>query len=387
MSTLAAEISEKIIAQANTEEVVFLRSDKIDNLMQLLFEQRITAKDIGDAVVASAPKEEHKKILCFFASKLIAYLSEKLTKTKLKGFRGAPKKPEQQEQKKLSKSEEFLLRREREKKEKEQQKSKSDGKIEKISLKEVGKQMKEEEEKQKETDEKIKSAQDSALEEQQKHIGAYKTAFDIYAYAVEYTIGKEKNTAEICELIRKMGSSEMTSRHVALDKMSRHPDSILGLEALISCLKDKNITINVIQVLHNIGDRRAIIPLINIIKEFPTPDDILFRGPAEQAIGEIIRQMSEKSKGSGAKYIYQIVMKDTFEPKIRLFVKIIGRDVSNPKIRSEYFTPQCIKLLSAVVSKVYEAKKKKVKVGFVNVSVQTDLSKELRALLTALNAA
>jgi len=384
MSDIAVEISTKLVNTADKTDIIFTKSDKTDNLIQLVYEQRVSAKEISDVVIADAPEKEQKKLILLYSNNLIKYLNDKLIKTKLSGYRGAPRPTGGEPKKKLSKSEEFLERRKKDQMEKDKQKAKREGKIEKISLKEVGRQMQDEIEKQKELEEKIKSTQDVMIEEHQKHINSYQTAFELQAIAVEVTVGKERDTADICAIIRKMGDAEITSRQAALDKMTRHPDSRYALDALLCGLKDKNIIINILTVMQNIGERRAIVSITNLIKEFPTPNDVLFRGPALSAIGGIVRQMNEITKGSGTKYMYKLVMKPEFEPRLPLLIKIIKRDISNAKHRKEYFTPQCFKWLTAITGKVYEEKKKKVKVGFVNFSVQTDLSKEIRELFNTL---
>jgi len=387
MSNIASDIAEKLVAQTETEGIVFTRSDKIDNLMQVVFEQRISVEDLGNFVLENTPEDQQKKVLLYYAGELMKYLTKKVTKSKLSGFRGAPKQTQPNDQKKLSKSEQFLERREREKREKQQEKDKADGKIEKISLKEVGQQLEEEMEMQKKIDEKIKSAQTDVLEEQQKHVAAYQSAFELYAFTVNATAGKNKEVGEICELITKIGSSDITTRQIALDKMQRHPDSVLAQDALLAGLRDKNLIINILMVLQNAGEQRTIVPLINLIQEYPTQKDIIFRGPAERAIGDIVQRLNQKSKLSGTKYIYQLVTKPEFEKKLKLMMKVVGRDISNSKYRSDYFTPQCVKWLTVIAEKLYELKKKKVKVGFVNVSVQTDISKEIKEFLAALKAA
>ncbi len=105
-------------------------------------------------------------------------------------------------------------------------------------------------------------------------------------------------------------------------------------------MKDKNIIIPIISVLTKTGDKKCIMPLINLIKEYPTPQDILFRGPAEKAIGETIRLLNEKEKSAGTKYIFQMCSNPKFEPMIKVLTRILVRDIIDEKIRSDYFTPQ-----------------------------------------------
>ena len=388
MSTLATEIAEKLIADIDTEDMVYTRSDKVDNLLQCVYEQKLTAEDIGAAVLKEAPADEQKKLLLHYANELIKYLNTKLTKTKMSGFRGQPQKMQQDSNKKLSKSEQFLEKKRKEKMEKDakEKAKKSDGKVEKISLKDVGKEMQQSIEEQKELDKKIKSVQESTQLEHEKHVAAYQSAFELHAIAVRKVNGDGKNTDTICSLIAKMGDAEITSRQVALDKLASVSGNTLAQDALIAALKDKNILINVLNAMRSAGGRKCLIPLLTVIKEYPTEKDILFRGPAYMAVGEIINRMNQVKKNSGIKFMYSLAMKEDFEPRLKLHLKLLKRDLGNKQYRNDYFTPACIKWLAFVAEKVCDAKKKTVKVGFVNVSMKTDLSKDLKEFCTTLQS-
>jgi hypothetical protein len=380
MSDVAEKIAENIVEKADIENIIFARSSKVDNLMQLIYEQRVTIDDIDEAIMQTA-KEDRKKFLLYFANELSKYLSAKLAKVRASGYRSMPKKNAEKEGKK-SKSELFLEERKRKQQEKEAKEKKGEGTIEKIGLKEIGKELQEQKEQEQQLEEKRKEQQKIVEDEQTRHITAYKMIFEIHAYAIEVTVSE--GTEEIRELIKKIGESDITARQVALDKLSRHPQAKYAVDALIASLSDRNIIIPVINVLHNIGEKKAIKPLINIIKEYPTANDIVFRGPAIAAIGETVKQLNNKAKNSGIKYIYTLSSNPKFENVLKVLLRIITKDISNNNIRSKYFTPQCFKWMTLVADKIIEIKKKKVKVGFVNVSMQTDISKELKEFSTLL---
>ncbi len=374
MSDAAEQIAENIVENANKEDIIFARSSKIDNMMQLIYEQRVTIDDIDEAVMQTA-KDERKKYLLYFSNELASYLTAKLAKVRASGYRSMPKKATEKENKK-SKSEKFLEQRKRKQQEKEAKEKKGEGTIEKIGLKDIGKELQEQKEQAEALEEKRKEQQDIVQEEQAKHIAAYQMIFGLHAYVIEVTVSD--NTEELRELVKKIGNSEITSRQVALDKLSRHPQAKYAVDALLACLSDRNIIIPVLGALNSVGEKRTIKPLINIIKEYPTANDIVFRGPAISAIGETVKQMNEKAKSSGIKYIYTISSNPKFEKTLRVLIRILTKDISNNKIRSKYFTPHCFKWMTMVTDKIIEIKKKKVKVGFVNVSMQTDFSKELK---------
>jgi len=234
-----------------------------------------------------------------------------------------------------------------------------------------------------ELDQKREEQQKSTEEEHSKHTGAYQTAFELFAIVVKIAAKDGQDNSELCELVKQMGDTSITKRQVAIDKLASNPQCYFAVDALIAALKDKNIMIQVLRVMRNVGDKKIIVPLISLIKENSAGKDILFRGPAEQSIGETIRLMNEKEKSSGTKYLYQLCMNPKFEPTLRSLNRILSRDLSDAKIRSEYFTPLCIKWISLIAEKVAEKKKKQIKVGFVKMAVHTDVSKELLELVNS----
>ncbi|MCP4725015.1 MAG: hypothetical protein GY863_08270 [bacterium] len=374
MSDVAEIIAENIVENADKEEIIFARSSKIDNMMQLIYEQRVTIDDIDEAIMQTA-KDDRKKFLLYFSNELAGYLSAKLSKLRASGYRSQPKTAGGKEEKK-SKSDKFFEERKRKQAEKEAKERKGEGTIEKIGIKEIGKELQEQKEQAEQLEEKRLEQQSIVEDEQARHIASYKMVFGLHAYAIEVTVSE--NTEELRELIKKIGDSDITSRQVALDKLSRHPQAKFAVDALIACLGDKNIIIPVVSALHNVGQKKSIKPLINLIKEYPTSNDIMFRGPAISAIGETVKQMNGQAKSSGIKYIYTISSNPKFEKVLKVLIRILTKDISDSKIRSKYFTPQCFKWMAMITDKIIEIKKKKVKVGFVNVTVQTDFSKELK---------
>ncbi len=211
---------------------------------------------------------------------------------------------------------------------------------------------------------------------------AYQTAFELCAQAVKVSAGNDTTIDNFFETIKQIGNSDLNKRQVAIGKISLPEKCKLALNALFAAMRDKNIIIPVVSVLTKSGSRTCITPLLNLMKEYPTPKDILFRGPAEKAIGETVRLMNEKEKSSGTKYVFQMCNNPKFEPMLKTISRILIRDVSDSKIRAEYFTPLCLKWISLIAEKTAEKKKKTVKVGFVNITKQTDLSKQPSELVT-----
>jgi len=248
-------------------------------------------------------------------------------------------------------------------------------------LKEIGEEMEANKEKMAELDQKREEQQKST--EDSKHTGAYQTAFDLFSLAVKMSSKEGQDISGLCDMVKQMGDTSITKRQIAIDKIGSNPQCYVAVDALIAALKDKNIMIQVIRTMRNVGQKKIIVPLITLIKENSAGKDILFRGPAEQSIGETVRLMNEKEKSSGTKYIYQLCLNPKFEQTLRAMNRILTRDLSDQKIRKEYFTPQCIKWISLIAEKVSEKKKKQVKVGFVKMAKHTDLSKELLELVNA----
>ncbi len=346
-------------------------------MYQLIFEQRIKLTDIEEAVGEKSKSDDSHKIYSYFANELIKYLAAKLTKAKMAGFRGTPQKANAQD-KELSKSEQFLERKRKEALEKASKENEDkSGQAEKIGLKDIGKDIEEREETMKELEKKREEQQKSTETEYEKHTFAYQIAFELYAQAVKSAAGKEADVEKLCEIIKEIGSPDLNKRQVALGKIGAQRQCVLAIDALVASMKDKNIIIPIINVLTKTGSKKCIMPLISLIMEYPTPKDILFRGPAEKAIGETIRLQNEKEKSAGTKYMFQMCSNPKFEPTIKVLAKILIKDIIDEKIRSDYFTPLCLKWMSLIAEKVAEKKKKTVKVGFVNVTKQTDLSKQL----------
>jgi len=380
MKDIVEPISEALVKEADTEDIIFTRSDPVDNSLQLIYEKRVTIEDLDSVITNLGKPEDKKKIVLYFANELVKYLAAKLAKGRLGSFRSGPRQaPEKQ--KKLSKSEQFLERKQKEARDKAAKDEKNkEGQVEKIGLKEIGEEMQANKEKMDELDQKREEQQKSTEEEHSKHTGAYQTAFELFALVVKISSKDGQDISEICELVKQMGDTSITKRQVAIDKLASNPQCFFAADAMVAALKDKNIMIQVIRAMRNVGEKKMIVPLITLIKENSGGKDIIFRGPAEQSIGETVRLMNEKVKGSGTKYLYQLCMNPKFETTLRSLNRILTRDLSDKKIRSEYFTPQCIKWISLIAEKVAEQKKKQVKVAFVKMAVHTDLSKELLEL-------
>lgn len=383
MKDIVEPISDALVKEADTEDIIFMRSDPVDNSLQLIYEKRINIEDLEAVITNLGKPEDKKKIILFYAKELVKYLAAKLAKGRLGSFRSGPKKGAEK-QKKLSKSEQFLERKQKEARDKAAKDEKNkEGQVEKIGLKEIGEEMQEHKEKMADLDQKREEQQKSTEEEHSKHTSAYQTAFKLFAIVVKIAAKDGQDNSELCELIKQMGDTSITKRQVAIDKMAKNPQCFFAVDALIAALKDKNIMIQVLRVMRNVGDKKIIVPLITLIKENSAGKDILFRGPAEQSIGETVRLMNEKEKSSGTKYLYQLCMNPKFEQTLRSLNRILTRDLTDQKIRSEYFTPQCIKMISLIAGKVAEKKKKQIKVGFVKMAVHTDLSKELLELVNS----
>jgi hypothetical protein len=378
MKDLLEPIAAALVDSSNIEGVIFAKKDKIDNLMQLMFEQRITIEKIDTAVKNNAKPDDIKKLFTFIANNLLKYLSERLKKSRFTGTRAAPSIQKIEESKrKLSKSEQFLERKRREALQKaDDANAPKEGTVTKVGLKEIGKEMKEHEEMMKTLDAKREEQQKTTEEERQKHIAAYQFAFLLFAHTVKIT-NPDTNTAELCELITHIGYAEIPRRQSALDKIARNPQSMFAFDALIAGLHDKNIIIQIINVLQNVSERKGIIPLINLIKEYSTPNDIIFRGPSEKAIGNIVQAMNKKDKNAGTKYIYQLCSNPKFEPLLYFLARTLIRDINNSQYAEEYFTPDCFKWMALIAEKIAESKKKMVKVGFFNMTRPTELSKLL----------
>ena len=143
MQDIFEPIADLVVKNADKEDVVFARKSVVDNMFQLIFETRVKLEDIDTAVKQKAKAEEFKKIFNYIANELIKYLSAKLMRNKLSGFRSAPKKPIEKNIK-LSKSEQFLERKRKEALEKAARESEGKGKqAEKIGLKEIGQEIEE----------------------------------------------------------------------------------------------------------------------------------------------------------------------------------------------------------------------------------------------------
>ena len=113
MQETIESIAGVVVERADKEEVIFVKKNILDNMYQLIFEQRIKLGDIEEAVVEKSKPDDSRKIYSYFANELIKYLAAKLTKAKMAGFRGTPQKAKAQD-KKISRSEQFLERKRKE---------------------------------------------------------------------------------------------------------------------------------------------------------------------------------------------------------------------------------------------------------------------------------
>ena len=248
-------------------------------MYQLIFEQRIKFKDIEEAVAEKSKPDDLRKVYSYFANELVKYLAAKLTKAKMAGFRGTPQTAKAQD-KKMNKSEQFLERKRKEALEKaSKENEEKSGQAEKIELKDIGKELEEREETMKELGKKREQQQKSTETEYEKHIFAYQIAFELYAQAVKAAAGKEADVEKLCEVIKEVGNPDINKRQAALGKIGVQPQCVLAIDALVAAMKDKNIIIPIISVSTKTGDKKCIMPLINLIKEYPTPQDILFPFP------------------------------------------------------------------------------------------------------------
>ncbi len=172
MQETIESIAGVVVERTDKEDIIFVKKSILDNMYQLIFEQRIKFKDIEKAVAEKSKPDDLRKVYSYFANELVKYLAAKLTKAKMAGFRGTPQTAKAQD-KKMSKSEQFLERKRKEALEKaskeNEEKSGQAEKIELIELKDIGKELEEREETMKKLGKKREQQQKSTETEYEKH--------------------------------------------------------------------------------------------------------------------------------------------------------------------------------------------------------------------------
>ena len=254
-------------------------------------------------------------------------------------------------------------------------------KIEKkdMTTKDMSKQL-EEEEKLKEELEAKREEEVKAAELERKRFGdAYRLAFTLFSSVVKMkNKNGDENYNKLSEHIVELGHPELSFRQQAAEKLIGFSNLNLAVDPLIASLKDKNLVFQVVQAISKTTDFRSVLPLINTVNEFPGDKGSFIRGEIYSTIGKIIFGLNKKEKNSGTVKFYSLAKHPNFEGKLKGIIPILKKDIQSDDMRKEYFSPQCIKLLSVVGNKLYETKKKTSKVLVINLTKDTPLSRQIK---------
>ncbi len=77
MSEILNDIAAILVGNADTEGIIFARKDTVNNLLQLIYEKRISLEDIKNHIGKKYPAAGQKKLYAVSAQELLKYLNTK----------------------------------------------------------------------------------------------------------------------------------------------------------------------------------------------------------------------------------------------------------------------------------------------------------------------
>ena len=251
--------------------------------------------------------------------------------------------------------------------------------VQKMTLDEIGQELSKQEEQDKEKRAEFEQLEKEVQTERARVAKAYQFAFEFFGLAIE--MAGEEDSSRLVDLVKKLGNENFGVRQSAIDNLLNEQNIVLAVDALEAALKDKIIVHKAIQGVAKTGEFHSVETLLDIIRENAGAKESTVRGLAEQAVGEILLAMNRKKKGSGLKRLYVLLKNPKNEKQLSSLIGILSRDIESIQMRKFYINKQCLKWLFLIGTKLVNQKKKKVKVTFVTVAVNTPLTKEINVML------
>jgi len=377
------DISKLVITKTIEDEFAkTIKSDWKNNLVRLIINEKCELENIYAVLESEKPeKNDLRKVIVGIANELLKALEKMIMQKRVSSYRSISTGIRSMKQTGEAKGKSKTVKK---------KKKDEDKKIEikKTSLKDIGKELAEMEEQERGLEAAREKEQQTIQEERDKFSKAYQKAFDLYAYHIFLTAKGEEDIESFMKNIKDLGSSNFTDRQLALDKLMGDKKIKLCYDAFSAALKDKNISLKVIQAYGNMGDFRIVPTLINLMKENYQSSNSLKRGEAVYSIGRIVSTLNKESKNKGSILMLKLLKKDKMENTVEFLVPVVSKDIDDKKMTDDYYSKQCLIWLKMMAKKVGESKKKKVEVPLIgkNVFLSSPLSKQIKELEKKLEA-
>lgn len=370
---ISEQVAEKVIVDIQQDQLNDNIPTRTEQMLLGLMDGSYLYENIKSGMADGEFSTEVKAgIYSLWGKEIIRLLDEAVAKKRIMSSRERYAAEQQARADSKSKGKKKLGKNKEEEEEEIKDESQS---VQKMTLDEIGQELAAQEETEKSQREEREKQEEEMQEERKIHAQAYQFAFNMFSEAI--TISCSEDVSSLSGCVVKLGDENFGARQSAVDRIGTEPHLELAADALTAALKDKIIIHKVIQAIGKIGQFQAISTLLGIIRENSGSKESTIRGLAEQAIGEILKSMSAKQKGSGLKKFYLLIKKPSFEKNLSPLISILKRDVESIQMRKYYISKQCLKWLLVLANKLIVIKKKKVKVAFVTMSVKTPLTKEI----------
>lgn len=373
--------SDYLISQYTEEKIKKdSKINRLNFLTKCVIEQRINLENIEEGI-EKLKFDERLKIESFkaLAYDILSVLQERMLRTRARSqaaFYKTLKKPDDKPQKKTG----YVSKKKKEQAgvaEVKPGEMKIEGKD--ITTKDMSKQLEEEEQLKEEVMKKREEEVKAAEEERTKFSEAYRLSFTLFSKVVKIrNKTNDESLNKLSEHIVELGHPELSNRQQAAERIIGFSNLNPAVDPLIASLRDKNLVFQIVQAISRTTDFKSVMHLINTINEFPGDKGSFIRGEIYRAVGDIIFSINKKQKNAGTIKFYTLLKNPGYENKVKSVLPVLKKDLQSNKIREEYFSKQCLKLLSVVGNKLYDVKKKTSKVLGMSLSKDTPLSKQIK---------
>ncbi len=342
--TIDKEIAEKVKESWKNNLVHFIIEEKCDleNIYTVLEEEKLS-------------KSEIKKVHIDIANKLLEELEKLIIQKRTQSYRNISKSIRAMRQQHQASVKTKTTRKTKKKKPEEEK-----IKVEKVGLKDIGKEIALREEEERKLEELREKEQKEIQEERERFARTYQKVFELFAHQISVENNGNGEYEELIKHVKRLGSPNFTERQLAIDKLIEHQNLNLCYDALQTSLRDKNITLKTIQAFGKMGDFRIVKKLVNIMKENFQQKDSIIRGEAAAAIGNIVRILNKKEKSRGSKLMFRLLKAQEMESIISFLIPVIIKDLQDNSIRDKYYSKQCLLWLRMMARKMASVKKKMV---------------------------
>ncbi len=370
------QIAEQVITQGHQEQVNNDIPTRTAQMLRRLMDGGYTYDSVVEGVKgAEIPREMKSAVYGLWGKEIIRLLNEDIAKKRMMSSRERHASARKAKEESTGNSKKGS----RAKAKQAEEEAAEEVSIQKMTLDEIGRELSQQEEQEKEKRAEREKLDQEIQAERARHAKAYQYAFEMFSLSV--AMSSDEDISRLVDLIRKLGNENFGVRQSAIENLVNEPKIVYAFDALEAALQDKIIVHKTIQAIARTGEFRAVETLLSIIRDSSGAKESTVRGLAEQAVGEILLIMNREKKGSGLKSLYTLLKSPKYEKNLLILISILSRDIESTQMRKFYLSKQCLKMMLLIGNKLVKNKKKKMKVTFVTVSLNTPLTKEINGVL------